>query len=92
MSYKFFDNKEFEEMLGQLEEATASNQHSEALVMIADFFGYQEYYDYFEAFAKKESITLKESHIRHNAMERMFVVIKAEYGFDVVSRLNDSLK
>ena len=86
-TYKQYDIKEFEELEEKVARATEDNCHSEALVMIADFFGYPEYYDLFESYSKKESLTMTEWNARYSAQVRMFFVIEAEYGQDTVLRL-----
>lgn len=84
---KQFDNKKFEELVEQVAISTDDNRHSEALTMIADFFGYPEYQNLFKCYSEKESLTLADWNTRYGAQTRMLIVIESEYGNDTVTRL-----
>ena len=87
--FKTFDNKEFEQLLEEIEEQTAYNNHSEALMSIADFFGYDEYYKLFKDYSERDGLSMKEFNARCDAKDRMFIIIQAEYGADVIKRINE---
>lgn len=84
---KTIDEKKFSSLLRKVEEDTNNNCHSEALRLVADFFGYPEYRRLFLGYACKTSITMEEYKERYEASERMFIIIRAEYGNQVSEEL-----
>ena len=88
MLHKRYDSKEFEELVDNVEKMTKDNYHSEALMEIADFFGYNEYFDLFKAYSELPGMTTKDFAKRCEAKERMFILIQVEYGNEVANRLN----
>ena len=84
---KTIDKKQFSILLNEVEEKTSDNCHSEALKMVADFFGYPEYSKFFEEFAEKDEITTDEFKERYEASERMLIIIEVRYGSDVANEI-----
>lgn len=84
---KDLNQKEFNELLGKVEELTSDNCHSEAFLAIADFFGYREYQLLFSLYSRKDSLTMEEYQDRHEAYVRMMVIIDEEFGSPVVKSI-----
>lgn len=84
---KSIDKKRFSILLRKVERETSYNCHSEALKMVADFFGYPEYSKFFEEYANKDYITTDEFNERCHALERMLIIIGIEYGSNVVDEI-----
>jgi len=88
---KEFSRKEFAVLKHKVEVETSYNCHSEALKMIADFFGYPEYSYLFLQYSLKEGLSVKEFEEKCEASDRMFIIIEKQYGKDVVNELKKVL-
>ena len=84
---KTTEKNPFSILLRKVERETSNNCHSEALKMVADFFGYPEYSKFFEELAEKDAITTDEFKERYEASERMLVIIEARHGSDVANKV-----
>ena len=85
---KTLNNKRFGILVKNVKIDTSYNLHSEALVEIAEFFGYEEYISKFKEYSEKETLTVEDFNVRCEVKDRMFFIIQAEYGNDVVERLD----
>ncbi len=88
---KQVNQEDFSVLKQKVEFETFHNCHSEALKMIADFFGYPEYSDFFEEYAEKDEITTDEFKERYEASERMLIIIESEYGSEVAKEISNLL-
>ncbi len=79
------DKKRFSTLLRKVEKETSYNCHAEALKMVADFFDYPEYSKFFEEYVNRDGITTDEFKERHEASERMLIIIAIKYGSDVAN-------
>ena len=89
--FKTIDNNEFKKLLAKIKRQTAYNNHSEALMSIADFFGYEEYYKLFRDYSERDGLSIEEYYAICAAKDRMFIIIQAEYGADVIKRIDEVL-
>lgn len=88
---KDLNEKEFARLLEEVEELTNDNCHSEALLEVADFFGYLEYRMLFDWYSKLDGLTMEASQSRYLAQVRMLNAIQLEYGSRPVRLLNSCL-
>ena len=90
-NFKTYDSKKFNKLVSAVEQETSYNNHSEALTKIADFFGYDEYYHMYKVYSEMDGLTIEDFNKRCEIKDRMFYIIQAEYGSEVVARLDKVL-
>ena len=88
-------DQNFIEMCAKVADLTDNNAHTEALQVIANFFGYKHYINVFNAIAvihdAEKCIPLEVYEYRHRKALNMMDLIKRDHGDDVYVKIQESL-
>ena len=89
MKASIIESKRFKELVAYVRKATDNNNHSKALIKVAEFLGLKDFQEQFEVYENKDYISIEDYNNRHTLREAMFIVIRCKHGEQAVKRLEE---